>query len=275
MRTPSYLVAEIGINHNGSLDVAKKLIDEVKRAGWDCVKFQKRTPEICVPSSMRDVQRDTPWGVMSYLDYRKRIEFGQDEYEQINGYCKKIGIAWTASVWDTISVEFLSQFDIPFIKIPSALISRTDILHAVKRQARPVMWSTGMHDAEQIKKVAQIYPGSTMLHTVSVYPAPHENLNLRLIRTLKEQYPSHRVGYSGHELGIAMSLVAWALGADVIERHVTLDRSMWGTDQSASLEPGGFSRLARDIRSASLALGDGIKKILDDELVKLKQLSAS
>jgi N-acetylneuraminate synthase len=272
MRDAPYLVAEIGQNHNGDVNIAKKLALVAKETGWSCVKLQKRTPSVCIPEHMRGTTRDTPWGLLSYEDYRERLELSEAEYREFDAYCRDIGIQWTASVWDSRSVDFIDRFDVPYIKIPSACLARRDILHAVKRTCRRVRFSVGMHEEIDINRAAQLFPGSTILHTVSSYPAEMQELQLHYIGYLRSQYPQHRIGYSGHELGIAMSLTAWVLGADVIERHVTLDRSMWGTDQAASLEPGGMLRLARDIRSAREAIGTPPRVVTVREAEKRKTL---
>ncbi len=265
---PCFVVAEIGINHNGDLDLARRLIDAAVMAGCNAVKFQKRTPEICVPDEQKHLGRDTPWGRMTYLDYRRRVEFGQTEYEAIDAHCRERGILWTASCWDRPSLDFIERFDPPFIKVASALLTHKALLGAHAQLGRPLFVSTGMSTMEQIDEASQILGGRVpwmFLHCTSSYPARAEEINLRMIDTLRQRY-GRPVGYSGHEVGLQISLAAVARGADVLERHITLDRAMWGTDQAASVEPHGLQRLVRDVRVIESALGDGIKRVYDSEL---------
>lgn len=271
--SPVYIIAEIGINHNGDINVAKKLIDKAVECGCDAVKFQKRTPELCVPEHQKDVIRETPWGNMTYLEYRHRIEFGYDEYKEIDEYCKKKSIHWCASPWDFKSLEFIEKFKQPYHKIPSALLTNHELLKACKDTGRPIILSTGMSTMDQIREAVRILDIDKLLiaHCTSTYPSPLEQLNLRMIQTLEKTFGTV-VGYSGHEVGLSPSYAAVALGAKFIERHITLDRSMWGSDHSASIEPGGLHRLVENIRSIEKALGSGVKKIYKEELIAMKRL---
>ena len=265
---PVFITAEIGINHNGSLDDALALIDVAADAGCDAVKFQKRTPAICVPKDQQDVERDTPWGRMTYLDYRHRVEFDQDGYAAIGRHCAGRGIAWFASPWDVPSVDFLEMFNPPAHKIASACLTDDELLERVRQTQRTVILSTGMSTPEQIRHAVDVLGRERLImcHTTSSYPAPAEELNLRMIHTLAYSYPDVPIGYSGHEIGLQTSIAAVALGACFVERHITLDRAKWGSDQAASVEPGGLQRLVRDIRVVENALGDGVKRVYDSEL---------
>lgn len=271
---PVYVTGEIGINHNGSLDDALALVDVAAQAGCDAVKFQKRTPEICVPTDQQNVERDTPWGRMTYLAYRHRVEFGQDEYEAIGRYCATRGVAWFASPWDVPSVDFLELANPPAHKIASACLTDDDLLHRVRETQRTVILSTGMSTPEQIRHAVDVLGRERLIlcHTTSSYPAPAHELNLRMIHTLMHNYPDVPIGYSGHEIGLQTTVAAVALGACFVERHITLDRANWGSDQAASVEPGGLQRLVRDIRTVEDALGDGVKRVYDSELPVLRKL---
>ncbi|MEM6724815.1 MAG: N-acetylneuraminate synthase family protein [Bacteroidota bacterium] len=270
---PTYIIAEIGINHNGSLDIAKQLIDAAARAGCDAVKFQKRTPELCVPEAQRSIERDTPWGRMTYMDYRYRVEFEQDEYEQIDAYAREKGIDWFASCWDENAVEFLEQFNPVMYKSASASLTDISLLKKKKGTGLPLIMSTGMSTKEEIDAAVEAVGKQDLIltHSTSTYPCPPEELNLRMIHTLKDLY-NVPVGYSGHETGLATTYAAAALGAAVIERHFTLDRAMWGSDQAASVEPDGMRRLVSKVRDIELALGDGVKKVYDSEVPVRKKL---
>lgn len=273
---PAYIVGEIGINHNGEIDIAKQLIDLAKWAGADAIKFQKRTPELAVPPDQRDKMRETPWGYISYLDYRYQVEFNEAQYGEIDTYCKQKGMDWFVSVWDEGSVDFMEAFDPPCYKIPSASLTDHKLLKHVRKTGRPLIVSTGMSTMEQIKgAVSTIGTDNLMLtHTTSTYPCDPAELNLRMIHTLREQFPCP-VGYSGHEVGLVISAVAVAMGACLVERHITLDRAMWGSDQAASVEPGGLQRLVKYIRVTEEALGDGQKRVYDSEqpsLLKLRRV---
>jgi N-acetylneuraminate synthase len=272
-----YFIAEIGINHNGDMALAKKLIDVAKEAGCDAVKFQKRTPDICVPESMKSVVRETPWGNMTYLDYKKRIEFEKAEYDEIKNYCDQIKIDWSASAWDIESLQFLDQYSLPFHKVASALATNLPFLQQVASRQIPTIASVGMCEWNEIDDLVGIFESHKceliLLHTVSTYPADEKDLNLRMIQTLSQRYDKRiSIGYSGHETSVTPSIIAGALGATVIERHITLDRAMWGTDHAASLEPAGLRMLVGALRKTGLVLGDGIKKEIPGEKEIAKKL---
>lgn len=273
---PVYVIAEIGINHNGDLDLARQMIDAAAAAGCDAVKFQKRTPELCVPPDQRDIERETPWGTMTYLDYRYRVEFGVAEYDAIDAQCRALGIDWFASPWDEPSVEFLEAYSPVTYKVASASITDQGLLSALRATGRPVIMSTGMSTAEEIETAVGALDRSNLVlaHATSTYPCKPEELNLRMIHSLAEQYEVP-VGYSGHETGLATTVAAVAMGACLVERHITLDRSMWGTDQAASVEVGGLNRLVRDIRAVEIAMGDGVKRVYESELPSRSKLRRS
>lgn len=270
---PTFIVAEIGINHNGDLETAKRLTDAAVHAGVDAVKFQKRTPELCVPSNQRDQMRDTPWGYISYLEYRRRIEFGEAEYREIDLHCRERGIPWYASVWDEPSVDFLEAFKPPCYKIPSASLTDLDLLRHLRSTGRPLILSTGMSTMDQIRVSVETLGTKNLMiaHATSTYPCEPFELNLRMIQTLRQAFPCP-VGYSGHEVGLVASAVAVSLGACMVERHITLDRAMWGSDQAASVEPGGFERLVKYIRVTEQSLGDGVKQVYQSEEPSLRKL---
>jgi N-acetylneuraminate synthase len=270
---PTYVIAEIGINHNGSVEIAKKLIDAAKAAGCDAAKFQKRNPEKCVPADMRDKMRETPWGYISYLEYRYKVEFGQEEFQQIDNYCRAQKIDWFVSCWDTDSVDFIQQFKTPCIKIPSAALTDRELLQAVRDTGGPMMLSTGMSTMEQIQAAVKLLGTERLLlaHATSTYPCSKEELNLRMIATLRKMFDCP-IGYSGHEVGLTTTVAAVALGACFIERHITLDRAMWGSDQAASVEPHGFKQLVKNIRSVETAFGDGKKRVYDSEVAAASRL---
>lgn len=263
---PTYIIAEIGINHNGDIDVAEKMIYAAKKAGVDAVKFQKRTPLLCVPPEERNKMRETPWGYITYLEYREHVEFGIEEYTRIDELCKSLDIDWFASVWDEESVDFLEQFDPIAYKVPSASLTDTTLVDKLNATGRPIILSTGMSTMEEIRKSVSHFDIDRLAitHATSAYPCKPEELNLRMVQTLANEFDCP-VGYSGHETGLVPSAVAVGLGAQIIERHFTLDRAMWGTDQSASVEPGGMERLVKYIRVTEKALGDGVKKVYDSE----------
>ncbi|MCK8677110.1 N-acetylneuraminate synthase family protein [Streptomyces lichenis] len=271
---PVYITGEIGINHNGDLDKALALVDAAAEAGCDAVKFQKRTPEICTPRDQWDIERDTPWGRMTYIDYRHRVEFGEEEYRTIDAHCEERGIAWFASPWDTEAVAFLEKFDVPAHKVASASLTDDELLRALRATGRTVILSTGMSTPRQIRHAVEVLGSDNivMCHATSTYPAVPEELNLRVIDSLHREYPNVPIGYSGHETGLQTTLAAVALGATFVERHITLDRALWGSDQAASVEPQGLVRLVRDIRTIEAALGDGVKKVYDSELGPMKKL---
>jgi N-acetylneuraminate synthase len=270
---PVYVVAEIGINHNGDVEIAKRLIEIAASTGVDAVKFQKRTPEIATPPDMRDTRRETPWGEMTYLDYRRRVEFGAEEYEKIDRYCAELGIAWFASPWDVPSVDFLERFNVVCHKVASASLTDHELLKALRDTGRPVIASTGMSTMDEVEAAVEVLGTErlVLLHTTSTYPCPPEEANLRAIYTLAERFDVP-VGYSGHERGLQVSIAAVAMGACLVERHITLDRTMWGSDQAASLEPEGLRRLVRDIRNVELALGDGVKRVFPGEQAPRRRL---
>lgn len=270
---PVYVTAEIGINHNGDVELAKKLIDVAQAAGCDAVKFQKRTPELCVPPEQRGIMRETPWGYITYLDYRYRIEFGFEQYREIDHYCKEKGIDWFASCWDEPSVDFIEQFDPPAHKICSAALTDTSLLKHLRTTGKPLILSTGMSTMEQIRAAVEIIGTDALIvaHSTSTYPCPPEELNLNMIATLREEFPCP-IGYSGHEVGLPTTVVAVGLGACFLERHITLDRAMWGSDQAASVEPGGLERLVKYVRVVERSMGDGIKQVYPSEVQALSRL---
>ena len=264
---PCYVIAEIGINHNGSLDTAKKLIDVACVAGCDAVKFQKRNPDVCVPEAQKNRMRETPWGYITYLEYRYKVEFGLEDYQEIDRYCAEKGIDWFVSCWDESSIDWMeAHFSPVAYKVPSACITDMDLLDAYKQTGRPLIMSSGMSTLEQIDAaIAQLQGVPLALtHCTSTYPCPNEELNLNVIPALKARYQLP-VGYSGHEVGLQTTLAAVTLGACIVERHITLDRAMWGTDHAASVEPSGLMRLVRDIRIVEKALGDGVKRVYESE----------
>lgn len=271
---PIYVIAEIGINHNGSMDIAKKMIDGAAFAGCDAVKFQKRTPELCVPRDQWDIERDTPWGRMTYIQYRHKMEFTKEQYGEIDKYCKEKKIDWFASCWDEESVDFIEQFDTPLYKAASASLTDHELLKKKKSTGKPVMISSGMSTMEEIEAAVEVLGNDNTLlaHSTSAYPCKVEELNLMMIPTLKEKYPLIPIGYSGHEVGLAPTWAAVALGATFVERHITLDRSMWGTDQAASVEIMGLYRMVSNIRDIERSMGDGIKKVYLSEVPSLKKL---
>jgi len=269
----TYIIAEIGINHNGSLETAKKLIDVAAMSGCDAVKFQKRSPDVCVPEHQKLKMRETPWGKMTYIKYKHLMEFGKKEYDEIDRYCKEKNIEWSASPWDLDSLQFLMDYDVPFIKIPSAMITNEELMKASAKTGKRIIFSTGMSTYDEIDKAVAWLEGcdTLMLHCNSTYPAPLEDLNLKCIQTLKDRYGCD-VGYSGHEFRLGTSVAAVYLGATCIERHITLDRTMWGSDHMSSVEPQGLIKMVRGIRELELALGDGIKRVTDGEKAPRKKL---
>lgn len=264
--SPCFIIAEIGINHNGSLEICKKLIDASVAAGCDAVKFQKRTPELCVPKEQRDLVRETPWGQMTYMEYRKKMEFGVEDYREIDRYCKEKGIMWFTSCWDVKSVDFMEAFDPVCYKIASASLTDDELLGRLKATNRPLIVSTGMSSMDQIRHAVDLLNSDKIIlsHCTSSYPCKPEELNLKMINTLKEKF-NCPVGYSGHEVGLQTTYAAVTLGACFVERHITLDRAMWGSDQAASVEAGGLMRMVRDIRTIEKSLGDGIKVVYESE----------
>ncbi|WP_324013987.1 N-acetylneuraminate synthase family protein [Microbacterium sp. JZ37] len=271
---PTYVIAEIGLNHNGSVEIAKELIDVAAAAGADAVKFQKRTPEISTPEHMRDVPRETPWGTMTYLEYRYRVEFGRDEYLEIGAHAAERGVDWFASPWDEPSVAFLEDLDVVAHKVASASLTDDGLLAALRDTGKPIILSTGMSTMEQIDRAVDLLgtENLVLLHATSTYPMPAEEANLRMIPTLKDRFAGVPVGYSGHERGLAISFAAVALGAAAVERHITLDRGMWGSDHAASIEPTELAALVAGIRDIELALGDGVKRVFPGELAPMAKL---
>ena len=271
---PVYVIAEIGINHNGSLETAKRMIDGAVLAGADAVKFQKRTPERCVPPEQRNLERDTPWGRMTSLEYRYRVEFDRAAYQEIDRHCRDRKIQWFVSCWDEESVDFMEPFNPPCYKAASASLTDHALLQKMQSTGRPLMISTGMSTMEEIEAATAVLDMNNLLiaHSTSAYPCPVESLNLRMIDTLGAQFPGTPIGYSGHETGLAPTWAAVTLGATFVERHITLDRAMWGSDQAASVEIGGLMRLVSNIRDIERSLGDGIKKVYASELPSRQKL---
>ena len=271
---PAYVIAEIGINHNGDLEIAKQIIDAAVHAGVDAVKFQKRTPEVATPPEQQKQMRETPWGYISYLEYRHKVEFTADQYHEIDDFCKERNIPWMVSVWDESAVDFMENFDTPAYKIPSASLTDHKLLKHTRKTGKPMIISTGMSTMDQIQKAVKIIGEENLviMHCTSTYPCEPEELNLKMIETLRSEFPNNPIGYSGHEVGLVPSAIAVAMGACMVERHMTLDRAMWGSDQAASVEPGGFERLVKYIRVAEASVGDGVKKVYNSELASLKKL---
>jgi N-acetylneuraminate synthase len=269
---PVYIVGEIGINHNGDLGLARRLIDVAAIAGADAVKFQKRTVEVVYSAEELLRPRENPFGATNG-DLKRGLEFGADQYQAIDRYCAEKNVAWFASCWDEAAVDFCEQFSPPAYKIASASMTDDNLLKHHRRMGRPIIVSTGMSTQAQVDHAIEVLGTDKLviLHTTSAYPAKIDDLNLRMIPALRERY-GVPVGYSGHEVGLASSFAAVALGACMIERHITLDRAMWGTDQSASVEPQGLMKLVRDIRVIEASLGDGVKKVSADEVPILKKL---
>jgi sialic acid synthase SpsE len=270
---PVYVIGEIGLNHNGDVEIAKKLIDVASLAGAQAVKFQKRTPAISTPEHMKTVPRETPWGTMTYLEYRYRVEFEQEQYAEIGAYASAKGLDWFASPWDEPSVDFLEEMDTVAYKVASASVTDIGLLQRMRHTGKPVILSTGMSTLKQIDRAVEVLGTDrlVMLHATSTYPLPAEEANLLMIPVLKERY-GVPVGYSGHEPGLQISLAAVAMGAVAVERHITLDRAMWGSDHAASLEPHGLMSLVRDIRIVGTAMGDGVKRVFPGELAPLSKL---
>ena len=269
-----FLIAEIGINHNGSLNLAKKLIDMAKDCGFTAVKFQKRNPEISTPSDQKTIQRTTPWGDMTYLDYKKKIEFGRKEFDEINRYCKKKKIIWFSSAWDVDSQIFLKRYNLKYNKVASAMLTNFKLIEQIAKEKKLTFISTGMSNYNDISKCLKIFKKNkcrfVLMHCVSTYPCPIEKLNLNMITTLRKKFKCE-IGYSGHESEVSPSLIAYFLGANYIERHITLDRSMWGTDQAASLSENGMRNLSSILFKSQKVLGNGVKKISPEEKNLLKK----
>ena len=269
---PCYVIAEIGINHNGNIDQAKRLISVAVAAGCNAVKFQKRTIEIVYTPEELAKPRESPFGDTNGA-LKRGLEFGLRAYQEIDRYCKEVSIAWAASCWDEPSVDLIARFDVPFFKIASASLTDDALLKHTRSIGKPILLSTGMSTLEQIDHAVEVLGTRDLilLHTMSTYPAYYEELNLRVIPSLRERY-GVAVGYSGHETGLPSSVAAVVLGACIVERHITLDRSMWGSDHAASLEPNGVNRLVRDIRLIESSMGDGIKAVHPREEPIIKKL---
>jgi len=271
----TYIIAEIGINHNGDLKNALRLIDIAAAAGCDAVKFQKRNPDVCVPEHQKNIMRDTPWGQMTYSDYKYKVEFEAPEYNAIAAHCESHGIEWSASPWDMDSLEFLKKYDVPFLKVPSAMLTNDELLEGCVASGKRVIFSTGMSTKEEIDHAVEVLRKAKtqynnphkigLLHCNSTYPAPINELNLSGIQTLQSEYPDFEIGYSGHEFRLGTTVAAVYLGASIIERHITLDRQMWGSDHLASVEPQGLFKLVSGIRELEQAYGDGIIQVTESE----------
>ena len=257
----TYIIAEIGINHNGDLNIAKRLIDIAALSGCDAVKFQKRNPAVCVPEHQKNLMRETPWGTMTYLDYKYRVEFEKAEYDEIDRYCAEKGIKWSASPWDIDSLQFLQQYDLPFTKLPSAMLTNNELVETCAKSGKKLILSTGMSTEEEIDTAIALIRKHTenfaILHCNSTYPAPIAELNLSTIATLKNKYKCE-VGYSGHEFRIGTTVVAVYLGATILERHITLDRTMWGTDHLSSVEPQGLIKLVKCVEIGKNIGGESV-----------------
>jgi N-acetylneuraminate synthase len=275
---PTYVIAEIGINHNGNLDLAKKLISAAHSAGCNAVKFQKRTVDVVYTAAELATPRENPFGTTNG-DLKRALEFGFEDYQEIDAFCKSIKLDWFASPWDEASVDFLERFDTPCYKVASASITDDNLLRHIRGKGRPIILSTGMSTIEEIDHAVEVAGKKdlVLLHACSTYPAYYEELNLRVIPELRRRY-GVPVGYSGHETGITSSVAAVVVGACVVERHITMDRAMWGSDQAASLEPNGVHRLVRDIRLVEQSMGDGVKRVYEREkpiIKKLRRVGAS
>ncbi|HWF65814.1 MAG TPA: N-acetylneuraminate synthase family protein [Acidobacteriaceae bacterium] len=269
---PCYVIAEIGINHNGNLDIAKRLISVAVAAGCDAVKFQKRTVEVVYSEDELARPRESPFGTTN-RELKEALEFDYEDFEEIDKYCKAVNIPWFVSCWDEASVDMMAEFDVPCFKIASASLTDDHLLRHTRAQRKPVILSTGMSTYQEIDHAIEVLGKEDLvvMHSCSTYPAYYEELNLRAIPTMRERY-GVPIGYSGHETGISSSVAAAVLGACSVERHVTLDRSMWGSDQAASLEPNGITRLIRDIRLVEQSMGDGVKRVYERELPIIKKL---
>jgi N-acetylneuraminate synthase len=280
--TNTYIIAEIGINHQGDMSIAKRLIDIAAAAGCDAVKFQKRNPDVCVPEEQKSKPRSWGGEQMTYLEYKHKIEFGKEEYDEIDSYCKQQGIAWSASPWDLDSLEFLQQYDIPFIKLPSAMLTNDELLTQCVEKFNKVIFSTGMSTEEEIDHAVDILRSAKavynksekigLLHCNSSYPAPISELNLSAIKTLARKYEDFDIGYSGHEMTIGTTVASVLLGASIVERHITLDRNMEGSDHSASVTPWGLFKLVSGIKELESAYGNGKIEVTETELPVRKKL---
>ncbi len=259
------------------MSTAKSLIDISKAAGFDCVKFQKRNPNKCVPEAQKHKIKDTPWGRITYLDYKYKIEFEKKEYDEIDSYCKEKNIEWSASPWDIDSAEFLIQYNLPFIKIASASITDIKLLEFCSKNFNKIIMSTGMSTEKEVNEAYEILSKNCnniiVMHCNSEYPTPPQNVNLNYILKLKSSYPNSIIGYSGHEYGLTTTICSVAMGAKYIERHITLDKTMWGSDQMASIEPHGMFKLIRGIREIEMALGSNKKVFTEIEKNKRSTLA--
>jgi len=274
---PCYIIAEIGINHNGNIDIAKRLIDVAVAAGCDAVKFQKRTVDVVYTAEELARPRESLFGATNG-DLKRGLEFGLQDYRRIDHYCREVKIPWFASCWDEASVDFIAGFEVPCFKIASASLTDDNLLRHTRATGKPVLLSTGMSTLQQIDQAVEVLGRKdlVLMHACSTYPAHDEELNLRAMRTLENRYQLN-IGYSGHEMGLVSSIAAASMGAVALERHITLDRSMWGSDHAASLEPNGITRLVSDIRLAEKSMGDGVKRVLDRErpiIQKLRRVGA-
>lgn len=269
---PCYIIAEIGINHNGDIDLAKRLINVASGAGCDAVKFQKRTVDVVYTAEELAKPRESPFGATNG-DLKRGLEFEFEEYEEIDRYCREVKIDWFASCWDEASVDLITQFNVPCFKIASASLTDDNLLRHTRAVGKPVILSTGMSTLNEVDHAVEILGKKDLilLHACSTYPAYYEELNLKVIDSLLERY-GVPVGYSGHETGLPSSVAAAVMGACVLERHITLDRSMWGSDHAASLEPNGITRLVRDVRLIEKSMGDGVKRVLEREQPIIKKL---
>lgn len=269
-----FLIAEIGINHNGSIQLAKKLIDLAKNYGFDAVKFQKRNPDVSTPEYLKETIRSTPWGEITYLKYKKKIEFGYKEFKEIDKYCKKKKIIWFASAWDIESQKFLKKFNLRYNKVASAMLTNFKLIEEIAKERKKTLISTGLATLKDIEKCVKIFKKAkckfVLMHCVSAYPCPPEKLNLNTIISLKKKFKCE-IGYSGHETSVSPTILAYYLGAKYIERHITLDRSMWGTDQSASLSEPGIKNLTNIIDKTKKIFGNGKKVFSKDEKNLLKK----
>ena len=269
------VIGEIGINHNGSVELAKKLMFKAKSVGCDLVKFQKRDPDITTPENKKEEIKNTPWGQMTYLQYKKKIELGKKDYDEINKFAKKIGINWFASAWDLNSIKFLKKYNLKYNKIASAMITNKDFLIKIAKEKKLTLISTGMSTMRNIENAVKIFRKFkckfVLMHSVSSYPTPEKDLNLKMIPQLQKKFKCE-VGYSGHEATLSPSVGACYLGASYIERHITLDRTMWGTDQAASLSIDGLEELVKSIKKVKKILGDGKKRVTKEEKEKMKSL---
>lgn len=271
-----FIIAEIGINHNGDLNIAKELIKLAKESGCDAVKFQKRTIDLVYDKALLDSPRESPWG-KTQREQKQGLEFGVEQYKAIDAYCRELGIAWFASAWDLESQKFLRQFNLKHNKIASAMLTYLEFLKLVASERKHTFISTGMSTQEDIDRAVKIFRDAgcpfELMHCVSTYPMRDEDANLNRIKTLRERYHCD-VGYSGHETGLAISYAAAALGITSLERHITLERSMYGSDQAASIEPSGLRQLVGAVRKIELAMGDGGIRVLESEIPIAKKLRA-